>query len=491
MTLSDPLHKNEEKVVKQVVKSSLNDELRGVDGESSDSSVNSSASKKSYVSIASSPAKNIKNADIFDKKHELKTAEERRISLQLQLQNLIKNSIIRKSKRLSGEQNNFFEFDNKKNVNIIQRNKKVKIDVENIEILEKLNSEKLVNKKINNIMKINNRQQNQNIRINNYKNVDNTNSATRNSVNKKNNVNNINNIKKLKNNKSLRKKEDDEFSQSSVESEGSAAEQRFFKNRLLIYDDIVVTYNRLNNNDEKSLLNTQNLSVKPVPDTKQNSFVTPFPIINTKTSNTNVADNVTVDKTSETLEICNHIVNQSDNFAGQQRRTMMNKFMTNVNSSTSMYWKEDLPGRNKTINNKSPNMNSSIKSAISNNSKNSSTRNSIANKRVNRATNVNGIVPRKSMDKTSNVDNRSNNIMENSVNNSDSCSIGSRGNNSNESYNSAVFSPNGLKQNRVEQQNVEAILNNDDERFENDNTTNNNMNFNNDKENNVLSRSIK
>jgi hypothetical protein len=45
-TLSDPLHKNEEKVVKTVVKSSFNDELRGGDGESSDSSVNSGASIK-------------------------------------------------------------------------------------------------------------------------------------------------------------------------------------------------------------------------------------------------------------------------------------------------------------------------------------------------------------------------------------------------------------------------------------------------------------
>jgi hypothetical protein len=85
-------------------------------------------------------------------------------------------------------------------IKICQQNKKIKIDIEDIEVLEKMESKKLINKKINNIMRSNNRKQNQNIRINNYKKIDNIDSAT---VNKRNNVNNINNIKKLNNNKLL------------------------------------------------------------------------------------------------------------------------------------------------------------------------------------------------------------------------------------------------------------------------------------------------
>jgi hypothetical protein len=226
------------------------------------------------------------------------------------------------------------------------------------------------------------------------------------------------------------------------------------------------------------LLNTQNLSVKPLSDTK-NSFVATTPIINTKTSNTTVADNVTEDNTSENPAIRENIVNKFDNFDGQQRRNMMNKFMTNANSSTSMYWKEDLPGRNKNINNKSPNMNmssSSSKSSMNNNIKNNSI--------------VDNIVNRKSIDNMSNLNNRSIKDKDSTSENSNSCLTALSVKNKNEVNESTIFSPSGSKKKRVEQQHVVAILNDDYERFQNDNTTKNIMNLNNDSENDVLSRSI-
>jgi hypothetical protein len=390
MFLRNPLHKNEADDNK-LVRSNLNSELSEEDSDTSDLSVQS---KLSYVSIVSSKSKNSEKADRFDKQHEAKIEEKNCDQNQLQFKQHgnLNNSVIRQSKRLSGEHNNFFEYNNKKDVNIVQKNKKIKIDVEDIETLEKLNSEKLVNKKINNIMRSNNKKQDQNIRINNYK-LNNTgvtkNSNRFNKTVNKNNVNKNNNIKKFNNN-SLPDKDDETLSQSSQESEGPEAEKRFLKNRLLIYDDIVVTYNRCNNNDEKSLLRTENLSAKPLPETKQNSFVAPLHITNTNLSNITVVDNFTVNDTSETSKIRDNIVSKSDNCYGQQRRTMMNKFMNNVKTSTSLYWKDDLPV-NKNINNKSLNMNMF--------------KNSINNKIGNKANNVNKAVNRKSMSITSNVDN--------------------------------------------------------------------------------------
>jgi hypothetical protein len=99
------------------------------------------------------------------------------------------------------------------------------------------------------------------------------------------------------------------------------------------------------------LLHTQNLSVEPLYDAKQNFFVEPLPITNTNPFNTTVADNVFMNNIVESAQLSNNMVT-SKKLNKQQRRTMMNKFMTNVNSSTSMYWKEDLPG-DKNINNKS------------------------------------------------------------------------------------------------------------------------------------------
>jgi hypothetical protein len=265
----------------------------------------------------------------------------------------VKNNIIRQSKRLSGEHNNFFEYENKKNANIVQQNKKIKIDLEDIETLEKLESEKLINKKIDNIMRSNNKKQNQNIKFNNYKKMYNTNVD-------KNNANNNNNINKFNNNNSRRDKDDDELSQLSQESEGSHADKRFLKNRLLIYDDIVVTYNRLNHDDEKSLLDKQKTFVEPYPATKQKSFVEPFsvtkqnsfvelfPITNTNPFNTTVADNVTVNNISESAKIDNMVT--SKNLDEQQRHTAIKKFMATENSSASMYWEEDSTSTNKNIN---------------------------------------------------------------------------------------------------------------------------------------------
>jgi hypothetical protein len=76
-------------------------------------------------------------------------------------------------------------------------------------------------------------------------------------------------------------------------------------------------------------------------------------------------------------------------------------------------------------------------------------------------------------------------------NDSDSCIMTtSKGYRTNNFDGSKIFSPMGSKKSKLEQQNVEAILNDDDERFQNDNTTNNIMNLNHDSEHNVLSRSI-
>jgi hypothetical protein len=232
-SLRNPPHNNEE----------VDDKKLNADVDQSDSDA-SNSSKKSYVSVVSSKTRNIEKSNSFNKKNELETEEERRIALQRQQQkNLVKNMSIRQSKRLSGEHSNFFEYENIKNANIVQQNKKIKIDSEDIETLEKLDSKKMVNKEINNIMRNNNRIQN--IRVNNYKKIGNT-MVTKN-VNKnnknfeKNNVNNNNNIMKFNNNNNSRRdKEEDELSQSSGESEGSDAEKRFFKNRLLIYDDIII-----------------------------------------------------------------------------------------------------------------------------------------------------------------------------------------------------------------------------------------------------------
>jgi hypothetical protein len=49
----------------------------------------------------------------------------------------------------------------------VQNNKKVKIDVNEIEVLEKMDSKKLINRKINNIMN----SKNKNIRLNNFRKV--------------------------------------------------------------------------------------------------------------------------------------------------------------------------------------------------------------------------------------------------------------------------------------------------------------------------------
>jgi hypothetical protein len=322
-------------------------------------------------------------------------------------------------------------------------------------------------------MKNNNRNNNQYIRVNNFKNsVTNNNTVNKKFV--KNNVNN-NNINTFNNNKSFCDKDEDELSQSSGEPDGFDAAKRFLKNRLLIYDDIIITYNRITN-DEKLLLNKQKSLIEPFSAIKQNSFVEPLHITKTNPSNTTVANNVTVNDTSNNTEISNNIVNQYDNFAGQQRHNAMKKFMANGNSSTSMYWKEDSIDKTYNNNNRPTNIvNTSKKSLINNNIKN-------------RSTKINNTANKKSFNKTS-CDEKSRN-KDHQNNNSDSCSINSRVNNNNECDNSVVFSPSGSKKNGFEQQNVEAILNNDDERFENDNTTNNKMNFNNDSENNVLSRSI-
>jgi hypothetical protein len=120
--------------------------------------------------------------------------------------------------------------------------------------------------------------------------------------------------------------------------------------------------------------------------------------------------------------------------------------------------------------------NSSSKNSMNNNINN----NSIVDKNVNR----------KSIDKMSNLNNRSIKDKDSASEISNSCLTALSVKNKNESNESTIFSPRGSKKERMEQQNVEAILNNDDERFQNDNTTNNDMNFNNDSENNMLSRSI-
>jgi hypothetical protein len=410
---------------------------------------------------------------------------ERQISLQLQQQkNLIQNSIIRQSKRLSGAQNHFFEFDNKKNVNIIQRNKKIKIDIEDVDVLENLKSEKLVNKKINNIMKNNNNNNNQNIRVNNFRKVG-TNSANKYKINKKN-VHNNNNIKKFNNNNSFQVKDDDELSQSSGESEGSDAEEKFFKNRLLIYDDIVITYNRLNHDDEKSLLDKQKSFVEPYPATKQNTFVEPlfssiqnslvepFPTAHANLSNATGGDNLKMNNINETVEVGNNMMT-SKKLDEQKRHNAMKKFMANGNNSTSMYWKDDSIDKTYNNNNRPTNIvNSSKKSVIS-------------KKITNRSSNINNDLNEKTSNRTNNADQLDNNE-EILSGKSNSClkvlSV------NNENKNSVIFNPIGSKRNKLEQQTVTAILNNDDERYQNDNTTNNDMNFNNDSENNVLSRSI-
>jgi hypothetical protein len=107
----DPKHKNKAEVTGKDAEVAVNSD--GSDAES-DSSVASMKSKKSYVSMARSRSRNNEKADMFNKQHEDKIEAECRITLQLQLQqNVIQNSNIRQSKRLSGAQNNFFEFDNK------------------------------------------------------------------------------------------------------------------------------------------------------------------------------------------------------------------------------------------------------------------------------------------------------------------------------------------------------------------------------------------
>jgi hypothetical protein len=192
-------------------------------------------------------------------------------------------------------------------------------------------------------------------------------------------------------------------------------------------------------------------------------------------------DNVAVDDNNEITEIQDDIVNKFDNCEGQQRRTMMNRFMTNVNSSTSMYWKEDLPMRNKNINNKFLNMN------MSNSSNKNSMNNNIKNNSI-----VNNIVDRKSMDqmRNVNVNNRSIKDKDSTIENSNSCLTTLSVKDKDELDESTIFSPSGSKKKKVEQQHVVAILNDDYERFQNDNTTKNIMNLNNDSENDVLSRSI-
>jgi hypothetical protein len=93
MSIRNPTHKNEENGAEKEVLASANNNVGEGDSDSSVASINS---KRSYVSMASSKSKNSEKADMFDKQHEVKTAEERRILLQHQLQkNLVKNSIIR------------------------------------------------------------------------------------------------------------------------------------------------------------------------------------------------------------------------------------------------------------------------------------------------------------------------------------------------------------------------------------------------------------
>jgi hypothetical protein len=110
--IRDPRHENEAEIADKDAEILAHGDSSDAE---SDSSVDSKTSKKSYVSMASSRSKNDEKADKFNKQHEDKIEVERQNSLQLQQQkNLIQNSVIRQSKRLSGAQNNFFEFDNKK-----------------------------------------------------------------------------------------------------------------------------------------------------------------------------------------------------------------------------------------------------------------------------------------------------------------------------------------------------------------------------------------
>jgi hypothetical protein len=60
---------------------------------------------------------------------------------------------------------------------------------------------------------------------------------------------------------------------------------------------LVITYNRINNNDEKSLLNTQNLLLN-----------LSLCLIN---NNTNIAETFPLKNTSDNSEICKETVNNS------------------------------------------------------------------------------------------------------------------------------------------------------------------------------------
>jgi hypothetical protein len=112
-------------------------------------------------------------------------------------------------------------------------------------------------------------------------------------------VNNDNNINELNNNNSFRDKDDEELSQSSGESgRSNSSAKRFLKNRLLIYDDIIITYNRITN-DEKSLLNEQQLSVE--------SFLS-------LNNNTHVGETSLLKTSSDSTDSCNDRVSDSKNF---------------------------------------------------------------------------------------------------------------------------------------------------------------------------------
>jgi hypothetical protein len=192
-------------------------------------------------------------------------------------------------------------------------------------------------------------------------------------------------------------------------------------------------------------------------------------------NNTNFAETSALNNTGDNAEIYNDRVTFMDTKRQQQHKAMR-KLMASGNSSTSMYWKDDWVDET-----------SSKKSLINNNIKN-------------RSAKINNTANKESFNKTSCDEKFKNREMDNkdsSSSKNDSClasSISLNGNNTdnavNDFDNSKIFSPSGSKNNSVKQHNVEAILNNDYKRFQNDNTTKNKMNLNNDIENDVLSRLI-
>jgi hypothetical protein len=189
-----------------------------------------------------------------------------------------------------------------------------------------------------------------------------------------------------------------------------------------------------------------------------------------------------VNNINETVKVGNNMVT-SKRLNEQQRHNSMKKFMANGKSSTSFYWKDDSISRNNNNNNNRPtNVVNSLKN-LSN------------NKIRNRPTNINNSVGKKLSDDgseeyRSNYGDQLDNNEEILSGKSNSCLKLLSVNNEDAFKNLVIFNPSGSEKNKLERQTVTAILNNDEERYQNDNTTKNDMNFNNDSENNVLSRSI-